>query len=92
MENGQNLDYQIFRVNQNFDSIVTPLLRTEKIAKKSNQRLQIIKKFKVFFKCNEFYKYQVPPICCNDSLLVKFTIKQTNFIKMCLVIFWLLLL
>ena len=26
MENGQNLDFQIFRVNQNFDSIVTPLL------------------------------------------------------------------
>ena len=27
MENGQNLDFQIFRVNQNFDPIVTPLLR-----------------------------------------------------------------
>ena len=26
MENGQNLDFQIFRVNQNFDPIVTPLL------------------------------------------------------------------
>ena len=57
-------------------------LRTEKIAKKSYQRLQIIKKFKVFFKCDEFYKYQVPPICCNDSLVVKSSLQSSKPISL----------